>query len=288
MFLVIDPELLNTSTFVDQNKRKSNLSDEISAIPKKKKQMLMASTLDKAKYKLVGRKVVSLTDPFGSPRTAINVGLKYHSGCEGELDMESLEMMHQINFFHTILSHSQGLEDELKTIDASGLRNICSWITTGMSEQRSTNLGSVKHAGLTYVLPNHEVLEPPMQKREDKSGRGFNHPQITQMLCPRKKLISFDKDPDTMIGALQEGLIKMTASNWPTCFYEDGINDPENKAKVLYPSFYWAISCGNQYNYQQHIKDVKEPCMEPYQGYPIDHCLHACHGMYGLEYHHAD
>ncbi|KAG8214415.1 hypothetical protein J3R82DRAFT_9422 [Butyriboletus roseoflavus] len=37
-----------------------------------------------------------------------------------------------------------------------------------------------------------------------------------------------------MIRALQEGLIKMTASNWPTCFYEDGIYDPENKAKGLF------------------------------------------------------
>ncbi|KAG8218022.1 hypothetical protein J3R82DRAFT_6217 [Butyriboletus roseoflavus] len=104
---------------------------------------------------------------------------------------------------------------------------------TGMSKQCSTNLGSVKHAGLTYVLSNHEVLEPPIQKREDKSGRGFNHSQIAWMLCPRKKLISFDKDPDMMIRALQEGLIKMTASNWPTCFYKDSIYDPENKAKAV-------------------------------------------------------
>ena len=69
-------------------------------------------------------------------------------------------------------------------------------ITKGMSEQRSTDLGAVKHAGLTYLMPNCEPLEPPISKKGDKLDRGFNHPQIAWMLCPCKKLTLFDEDPD--------------------------------------------------------------------------------------------
>ena len=68
----------------------------------------------------------------------------------------------------------------------------CVQIARGMSEQRSTDLGAVKHTGLSYLMPNHEA-------KVDKSDRGFNHVQLTQMLCPRKKLIVFDKDPDAYV-----------------------------------------------------------------------------------------
>jgi hypothetical protein len=33
---------------------------------------------------------------------------------------------------------------------------------------------------------------------------------------------------------LQSGKLKMTATNWPTGFYEDGIYDPQDKAKGLF------------------------------------------------------
>lgn len=83
--------------------------------------------------------------------------------------------------------------------------------------------------------------------------RRFNHPQIAHMLCPQKKLDIFDEDPNRyicniftdysksaysisfrIIGALQEGTIRTTAANRPTCFYKEGIYDPENRAKGLF------------------------------------------------------
>ena len=33
------------------------------------------------------------------------------------------------------------------------------------------------------------------------------------------------------MGALQEGQIKATVSNWPTIFYEDNVYDPNNRLK---------------------------------------------------------
>jgi hypothetical protein len=68
-----------------------------------------------------------------------------------------------------------------------------------MSDQHSTDLGSVKHAGLGYLLADGKSLEPSIAKSEDKSMRGFNHPQIARMLCPQKKLDVFDEDPDTYV-----------------------------------------------------------------------------------------
>ncbi|KAG8220348.1 hypothetical protein J3R82DRAFT_3443, partial [Butyriboletus roseoflavus] len=122
-------------------------------------------------------------------------------------------------------------------------------ITKGMSEQRSTDLGTLKHTVLTYVMLDHKPLDPPISKKEDKSDRGFNHPQIARMLCPCKKLDVFDEDPDMyvlgacrttsltchrIIGTLQDGQIKATAANWPTMFYEDGVYDPDDRMKGLF------------------------------------------------------
>lgn len=72
-----------------------------------------------------------------------------------------------------------------------------------MGEQRSTDLGAIKHAGLAYLMANQETLNPPISKKEVKSDRGFNHPQLAWMLCPRKKLVSFDEDPETYVHTLE-------------------------------------------------------------------------------------
>ena len=38
------------------------------------------------------------------------------------------------------------------------------------------------------------------------------------------------------MGALQEGQMDACADNWPTCFYEDGVYNPENPEKGLFCS----------------------------------------------------
>lgn len=144
------------------------------------------------------------------------------------------------------------LQEDLQTkgrLDGKALQEICAWMLRGMGDQRSTDLGTLKHVSLTYLMPNHEPLEPPINKKEDKSDRGFNHPQIARMLCPCNKLIVFDEDPDTQVptfsptqllthcrimSALQEGLINTTACNWPTIFYMDNVYDPDDRLKGLF------------------------------------------------------
>ena len=71
-----------------------------------------------------------------------------------------------------------------------------------MSEQCSTDLGSVKCTSLTYLLPNFEALNPPVDNSINKSDRGFNHLQIAHLLCPYRKLQTFDEDPDLCLPPL--------------------------------------------------------------------------------------
>ncbi|KAI9453123.1 hypothetical protein HD554DRAFT_2043456 [Boletus coccyginus] len=138
------------------NKCKELLAKGVaSALLRKKKSKTTGSTIDfdKAKYKLVRRKLTCFLHPFGSPRTTIDVGLKVKSSCE-------------------VLSHALGLAEELSNwMEANKLQNICTWINN----------------------EGHEIIR-----------------------------------------ALQDGTIRTTAANWPTCFYEDGVYDPENRAKGLF------------------------------------------------------
>ena len=73
----------------------------------------------------------------------------------------------------------------------------------GMSDQWSTDLGAVKHVCLTYVpldmQDKDQALVPSIPKTEDKSSRGFNHPQIARLLCPCKRLSEFDADPERFV-----------------------------------------------------------------------------------------
>ncbi|KAI5992518.1 hypothetical protein EDD15DRAFT_2368291 [Pisolithus albus] len=231
----INPALTQASQAASEDDCRSILANGILDLPKRKKPKLtiMELELDKAKYELDGRKLMCHLDPFGSPTTAISVGLRVDSGRESDLDM----------YYSSYRSRREsGLEDELVKIEASELTDICSWITTGMSNQRSTDLGSIKHVGLTYMLHAGEAFDPPIGKGEDKMTRRFNHPQIACLLCPRKKLDSFDEDHEIIIAALQEGLIKTSAWNWPTAFYAEGIYNPENKLKGLFcslPAFWF-------------------------------------------------
>ncbi|KAI6104252.1 hypothetical protein F5141DRAFT_980181, partial [Pisolithus sp. B1] len=94
----------------------------------------------------------------------------------------------------------------------------------------SMDLGSVKHAGLAYIpldMNGKFALNPPLLKGEDKSDWGFNHPQITQLLCPRKKLYF------TMT-ALQTGDIPVMTWNWLMFFYEEGVYNPQNRLEGLF------------------------------------------------------
>lgn len=149
------------------------------------------------------------------------------------------EFSRYVAAYEAILVHLPWLEDALRarSLDSNDFTKIADKITTGMSEQRSMDLSTVKHAGLAYVPFNMDgkfVFDPPIPKTEDKSNQGFNHPQLARLLCPRKKVEMFDRNPDAMMAGLQDGSIPATTFNWPTFFYEDGVYDPEDRLKGLF------------------------------------------------------
>lgn len=64
-------------------------------------------------------------------------------------------------------------------------------------EVRTTDSGNLKHDIVGY-LPKRlfvDLVNPPIPKALSKANRGFNHPQIARMLCPRDHLDAFDSDP---------------------------------------------------------------------------------------------
>ena len=48
---------------------------------------LSQTELDKAKYELIGHKLMCLGHPFALPRVALGIGLKHDSNCENEINM---------------------------------------------------------------------------------------------------------------------------------------------------------------------------------------------------------
>ncbi|KAG8215130.1 hypothetical protein J3R82DRAFT_8592, partial [Butyriboletus roseoflavus] len=169
---------------------------------------------------------------------------------------DDCQMLRHYKFYETILTQAPALIEELNArMEAKELTNICDWIstlcicaymqlfliqndqiTTGMSEQHSTDLRSFKIYWTNISLSELESLNPPVSNGLNKSDHEFNHPQIAHLLCPHKKLDVFNEDPDLMIATLQDGTVNSLVGNWPTCFYEDGIYDTQNKLKGLFCS----------------------------------------------------
>ncbi|KIN98799.1 hypothetical protein M404DRAFT_31121 [Pisolithus tinctorius Marx 270] len=190
-----------------------------------------------AAYEVAGKKMACLINPGFSPLTALRVGLKDSRNQWDEIPLERSEVDRYLIIYYQMLRYVPWLHEELRIMDTREFEKVASKITTGMSLQHSMDLGSVKHAGLAYIpLDMHGTfaLNPPLLKGEDKSDRGFNHPQLAELLCPRKKLDLFKKDPAGTMTALQTGAIDVTTWNWPTFFYEDGLYDPQNRHHGLF------------------------------------------------------
>lgn len=73
---------------------------------------------------------------------------------------------------------------------------VCIQIESQASEVRTSDSGNLKHSIISYLPKNLlvDVVVPPIPKALSKANRGFNHPQIARMLCPRDQLEAFDSD----------------------------------------------------------------------------------------------
>jgi hypothetical protein len=63
---------------------------------------------------------------------------------------------------------------------------------------RSDDTGGLKMKAVLYIplKPKLDTCIPPITNEKSKSDRGFNHPMISRLLCPRKLLDQYDTDPE--------------------------------------------------------------------------------------------
>lgn len=121
------------------------------------------------------------------------------------------------------------------------------------STARSSDCGSLKESGLTYVALDlaNKQLTPAIPARSLKSlYRGFNHLALARLLCPVTALDQFDKDPTAYVNPLGfflslthayrtiekllNGRISVTAHDFPAFLYPEGKFNPENMDAGLF------------------------------------------------------
>jgi hypothetical protein len=63
---------------------------------------------------------------------------------------------------------------------------------------RSDDTGGLKMKVVLYIAfnPKQDPCIPPITNKKSKSDRGFNHPMIARLLCPRRLLDQYDMDPE--------------------------------------------------------------------------------------------
>ncbi|KZP19906.1 hypothetical protein FIBSPDRAFT_954973 [Athelia psychrophila] len=119
-------------------------------------------------------------------------------------------------------------------------RKSCIQIDEKAKEVRTSDSGALKHS-IVPLLPKNlttdAVLPPIPPKSSSKANRGYNHPQIARMLCPRDRLVDFDSDA-SVIDQLQAGSIPVTPGDWATFLYnEEEEYDAENPAQGLFRGY---------------------------------------------------
>jgi hypothetical protein len=70
-------------------------------------------------------------------------------------------------------------------------------MTKSAGNTRSDDSGSIRYACVQYIMEDPKTpLEPTIPKQHTKADRGFNHPMLAVMLCPRSFLDTFKANPN--------------------------------------------------------------------------------------------
>ncbi|THU81082.1 hypothetical protein K435DRAFT_809373 [Dendrothele bispora CBS 962.96] len=134
--------------------------------------------------------------------------------------------------YQQFIKHTPGLEDrfsELMNKDKEEeLEHFIVWLESQGSQGRTADTNLLKSRITCYMLekPSTDVLNPPLPPVEQsKSNRGFNHPYIAALLCPRKYRTKFLKDPTRMARKMKDGDIKVDNSSLPFLCYDRQLYD---------------------------------------------------------------
>ncbi|KAL4065586.1 hypothetical protein V8B97DRAFT_1919726 [Scleroderma yunnanense] len=142
---IIDPMLLaaNTSTEDEDTHQLllTKLTNELDALPKRKKQKMIILKVNEAKYELIGRKLACMLNPFGSPQTVITIRLKVEAGCEADLNI------------HTVDDGKQWTEGDLWMTEQSQV------FAPPIPKTEDKSMCRFNHPDIVYILCPHKKLD---------------------------------------------------------------------------------------------------------------------------------
>ena len=74
---------------------------------------------------------------------------------------------------------------------------IISQMSKAAGNARSDDCGSLRYAATNYVMDDPNTpLQPTIPKQRNKADRGFNHPILAELLCPRSILDKYRRNED--------------------------------------------------------------------------------------------
>ncbi|THU98291.1 hypothetical protein K435DRAFT_777564 [Dendrothele bispora CBS 962.96] len=143
--------------------------------------------------------------------------------------------------YRQFLKHTPGLEAHLLQLKGDDkeeeLEHFVVWLESQASQGRNADTTLLKSRITWYMLedPSVDVLTPPIPLgQQSKSTRGFNHPYIAALLCPRKYRAKFLADPERIAKKMKDGILKVDNSSLPFFCYDRELYDVDDLWKSLF------------------------------------------------------
>ncbi|KAI6008731.1 hypothetical protein F5J12DRAFT_782184 [Pisolithus orientalis] len=94
-----------------------------------------------------------------------------------------------------------------------------------ISQMQSDNASHLKPMIPAYAAPHPDkkLVDPPVNVKSSKDRLGFNHAELTQLLCLVRSLQALLADATGVRKQLQNGNILVTTQKWPAFLYSSNI-----------------------------------------------------------------
>ncbi|THU94349.1 hypothetical protein K435DRAFT_860620 [Dendrothele bispora CBS 962.96] len=143
--------------------------------------------------------------------------------------------------YEKFLKHTPGLRTRLLELmdeaKSEELEHFVAWLESQASQGRTADTNMLKSQILVYMLdkPLTDVLDPPISPAEQtKANRGFKHPYIASLLCPRKYRLKFLANPSKIMQKIKDGVIKINNTSLPSLCFDLAQFDDADPFKGLF------------------------------------------------------
>ncbi|THV04983.1 hypothetical protein K435DRAFT_790676 [Dendrothele bispora CBS 962.96] len=138
---------------------------------------------------------------------------------------DDLDRVRNLKIYDKLVTHIPNFNVDIEEIlEADALDELVSIMNTSASTAISGDVRILKTRILSYALEilGIESFTPPIDGDLSKSVvRGWNHSQLSMLLCTPIKLDECQKDPDTFRLRVLEGDINIDSSHIPVFMYDD-------------------------------------------------------------------